>query len=184
MSFTWREASGKTRADPLSRLSAGRSTGLKNSLSLKFLVSVSGLPGMTLNELPCAWNRKTWKSSGLLLAESHLFEVAFCLAVIVLSKTPRETGFLLNKVLQEMESQTHSLALSWHFREVENSGQSKVFVLKYFCFLFFFFFPYSVCFMADALFPGFILEQILWLSCKYWSGIKRVEFLMEMCSRP
>lgn len=22
--------------------------------------------------------------------------------------------------------------------------------------------------MADALLPGFILEQFLWLSCKYW----------------
>lgn len=153
LTFPWWEAPGKTQANLLSRSSAKRCTALKNSLSLlKFLViqnlpnlahkslisirSVSGLPGMTLNELPCAWNLKTWKPSDLLLAESHLFEVAFCLAVIVLSKTPKETGLLTSATLQEKGSQTHLLVLSQHFCETEKSGQTNFFFKnKYLFFL-------------------------------------------------
>lgn len=94
----------KTQAGLHSRSNAKRFIALKISLSLKSLAIqylsdfvpeslIRRASGVALMELPHAWSPKTWKPSDLLLAKSHLFEVTFCLAVVVLFKIPKKLVF-------------------------------------------------------------------------------------------
>lgn len=106
----------------------------RTMLSLKFLVlqncpdftpesliSIRSVSGVTLMELPHAWSLKIWKPSDPLLAKSHLFEVAFCLAVVVLSKIPKKLVFYWKQHYKKWKakpSRLHCLSISVRLKEV------------------------------------------------------------------